>query len=87
MWYAKLSTDLKMLGYITNKLDICVFNRTESDNSQTTLMLHVDDMKITCATELIIDQVIKEIEQLYPGLSKQRGKIINYLGMNFDYKK
>ena len=62
MWYAKLSNEIKILGYITNKLDVCVFNRTESDNSQTTLMLHVDDMKITCATELIIDQVIKEIE-------------------------
>ena len=85
MWYTKLSTDLASLGYTKNKLDMCVFNRIEKDNSQTTLMLHVDDMKITSKNEFIIDQVIEEIEALYPGLSKQRGRIINYLGMTFDY--
>ena len=30
-----------------NKLDMCVFNRIEKDNTQTTLILHDDDVKIT----------------------------------------
>ena len=47
MWYNRLSTDLESLGYKKNKPDMCVFNRIEKDNSQTTLILHVDDMKIT----------------------------------------
>ena len=49
--------------------------------------LHVDDMKITSNSEFNIDQVIAEIEILYPGLTKQRGRIINYIGMTFDYSK
>ena len=85
MWYDKISNDLMTLGYTINKLDMCVFNRLENDNTQTTLILHVDDMKISSTNELYIDQVIEEIETLYPGLTKQRGRVINYLGMTFDY--
>ena len=84
MWYNELSTDLESLGYKKNKLDICVFNGIEKDNTQTTLILYVDEMKITSNSEFNIDQVIAEIEILYPGLTKQRGRIINYIGMTFD---
>ena len=87
MWYNRLSTDLKSLGYKKNNLDICVFDKIEKDNTQTTLILHVDRMKITGNSEFNIDQVIAEIEILYPGLTKQRGRIINYIGMTFDYSK
>ena len=31
--------------------------------------------------------MIAEIKILYPGLTKQRGRIINYIGMTFDYSK
>ena len=62
---------------------MCVFNRLEKDHTQTTLLLHVDDMKIMSSSEII--QVIDEIEAIYPNLTKQRGRIINYLGMTFDY--
>ena len=64
---------------------MCVFNRLEKDHTQTTLLLHVDDMKIISSSEIIINQVIDEIEAIYPNQTKQRGKIINYLGMTFDY--
>ena len=39
-------------------------------------------MKTICDNDLNVDQVI---EVIYPGLSKQRGKIINYLGIKLDY--
>ena len=42
-------------------------------------------MKIICDNELNVDQAIDEIEIIYPGLTKQRGRNINYLGMTFDY--
>ena len=35
LWYNKLSSDLIKFNYIANEYDICVFNRTESDNTQT----------------------------------------------------
>ena len=46
LWYDKLSSDLTKFNYIANEYDICVFNRTEPDNTQTSLVIHVDDMII-----------------------------------------
>jgi Reverse transcriptase (RNA-dependent DNA polymerase) len=83
--YEKLSADLIKLGYIRNYTDICVFNRTESNNKQTTLVIHVDDMMITSTDDKHIDRIISEIEYLYPGLTKNRGKVLNYIGMTFNY--
>ena len=76
LWYDKISNDLIKLGYTINKADICVFNRVEKNNKQTTLVIHVDDMMITSADDKHIDKIINEIEQLYPGLTKIRGNII-----------
>ena len=70
LWYDKISLDLKQLGYKVNPPDICVFNRTELDSTQTTLVFHVDDMMISSRDEKRIDSVISEIEKLYPGLTK-----------------
>ena len=42
-----------------------------------TLIIHVDDMMITTCDETHIDKVINEIENLYPGLTKYRGKLLN----------
>ena len=44
LWYDKLSSDLIKLNYTANEYDIYVFNRTEVDNTQTSLVIHVDDM-------------------------------------------
>jgi hypothetical protein len=41
----------------------------------------------TCVNEIKLDHVINEIENIYPGLSKQRGRVLNYIGMTFDYRK
>jgi hypothetical protein len=87
LWYDKISNDLIQLGYTINKADICVFNRIEKNNKQTTLVIHVDDMMITSTDEKHIDKIINEIEQLYPGLTKIRGKVLNYIGMTFNYSQ
>ena len=65
----------------------CVFNRTEHDKTQTSLVIHVDDMIITASSESRVDDVIKQIETIYPGLTKHRGKVLNYIGMTFDFTK
>ena len=41
LWYDKILSDLTQLGYKVNPSDICVFNRTELDSTQTTLVIHV----------------------------------------------
>ena len=45
-------------------------NRTELDSTQTTLVIHVDDMMISSRDEKRIDSIISEVERLYPGLTK-----------------
>jgi ribosomal protein L24E len=44
-------------------------------------------MIITASNESRIDDVIKQIETIYPGLTKHRGKVLNYIGMTFDFNK
>jgi Reverse transcriptase (RNA-dependent DNA polymerase) len=73
LWYDKISTDLITVGYKINNTDICVFNRTEQNNKQTTLVIHVDDMMTTSTDNETIDRTISEIENLYHGLTKTRG--------------
>jgi Reverse transcriptase (RNA-dependent DNA polymerase) len=87
LWFDKIFNDLIQLGYKKNNTDMCVFNRIENDNKQTTLAIHVDDMMITSTDEQNIDIIINEIEILYPGLTKIRGKVLNHIGMTFNYKK
>ena len=65
---------------------MCVFNKIEKNTKQATLIIHVDDMMITTCDESHIDTVINEIENLYPGLTKYRGKLLNYIGMTFDFR-
>ena len=86
LWYKKLSGDLMKLGYKVNPHDPCVFNRTEQDGKQTTLVLHVDDVFISASSESRIDDIIAELTTIYKeGLSVQRGRKLNYLGMTFDF--
>ena len=85
LWYEKLSTDLAQIGYVKNPVDMCVFNRNEQDGTQSTLVLHVDDCLITASTEDHLSKIIEEIEKMYPKLEKFRGRVINYLGMIFDF--
>ena len=87
LWYEKLSVDLIDMGFAINPQDICVFNRTEADGSQTTLTLHVDDLFVTAKTETHIDTFFEQLLQRYPTLSIQRGRVIDYLGMTFDFQE
>ena len=85
LWYDKLSGELIQLGYEKNPVDMCVFNRVEPDGSQTTIALHVDDMFITAKCESTLTRVIDELGKGYSELSVHRGRVIDYLGMTFDF--
>ena len=85
LWYDKISGDMCRLGFTINPYDICVFNRIEACGSQTTCVIHVDDMMITCKDQKHLDMLIDSIELTYPGLTKYKDKVLNYLGMTFDF--
>ena len=87
MWYDNLTNKLKSLGYVVNIHDMCVFNKTNEDGSQTTIVIHVDDIKLTTSNDEVLEQRLKEIETLFGEVTIHRGKIHSYLGMTFDYSR
>ena len=44
-------------------------------------------MIISSRDEKHIDNIISEIERLYPGLTKSRGRVLNYIGMTFNFEQ
>jgi len=85
LWYELLSKDLMDMGYVKNQHDMCVFNRIEEDGYQSTLVLHVDDLFISAHSDEAIDNIIAQLQKKYQKLSVQRGSVINYIGMVFDF--
>ena len=85
LWYEKLSGDLESVGFTKNKHDMCVFNRIEENGKQSTLVIHVDDVLVTACSEAVIDKIIDDICRMYRSLSVHRGRVLDYLGMTFDY--
>ena len=59
--YDIISHDLYVLGYTADAYDMCVFNRTENNKSQTTLIIHVDDMMISYCSDRYVDMVTDTI--------------------------
>ena len=88
-WFDKLTSDLKGLGFIPNKTDPCVFNRTEADGQQSTIVAHVDDLLITGANDAALDNIIQQLDNLYSSndgkITIQRGRRIEYIGMIFNF--
>ena len=88
-WFDKLTSDLMGLGFLPNPTDPCVFNRTETDGQQTTIVAHVDDLLITGANEKTIDYVIQQLDLLYSDdeakITIQRGRRLEYIGMIFTF--
>jgi hypothetical protein len=86
LWYDKLTADLKSIGFAEKKADKCVLNRAERDGSQTTVVIHVDDLLVTAKTEQQIDKLLVQLGDLgYNKLDVMRGKTLQYLGMVFDF--
>ena len=85
IWYDQISAKLNDMGYVKNPYDMCIFNKIENDNTQTTICLYVDDMFITSSNEIKIDDLVNELQTSYPNLEVKRGKQFSYLGMMFDF--
>jgi hypothetical protein len=55
------------------------------DDIQCTVVVYVDDLKITCVDQAIIDDVILKLQDAFKSITVKTGKIHSYLGMLFDY--
>jgi hypothetical protein len=86
LFYENISKVLLDFGFVKNEYDPCVFNKTMYDK-QCTIVIHVDDLKISCANSRGVDDVIKELTKVYGSINVHQEDVIDYLGMDFDYSK
>ena len=52
---------------------------------QQTIIIHVDDLMITCKSEAANEEVIKKLKEIYKDVSINEGGIHSYVGITFDF--
>ncbi len=85
LWYEDIRSKLLRNGFVENPYDVCVFNKAEADGSQTTVVLHVDDLMVTSVNQCNLDSFGKYLKSVYPETRTNSGAILDYVGMTFDF--
>ena len=84
LWHDLLVSELKQLGYEQNPDEPCVLNRSVG-GKQSTLIVHVDDIKAMSLIPGEIVRVHNALKQKFGEVSLKEGPKHIYLGMTFDY--
>ena len=84
LWYDLVVKTLTDNGFVMNEYDKCVFNKTIND-SQCTILFHVDDFLITSMSSEALDQVEAVFRQAFEEITVKTGKVHSFLGMTFDF--
>ena len=89
LFWQKLSKQLiDAWGFVRNKYDDCVVNKT-INGSQMTVVWHVDDLKVSHVDAQEVGKFIRQMEETFgkdTPLSVSRGKTHEYLGMSLDFR-
>jgi hypothetical protein len=85
LFYEHLRKTLMGMGFKDNPYDKCVFNKM-IDGKQCTIVVYVDDLKISCVLETAVEGVIAELQKVYKKIKIKRGKEFDYLGMSLDFQ-
>jgi histone deacetylase 1/2 len=78
-WYARLSTHLHELGFVSSKADTSMFIFNH-DGISIFMLVYVDDIVIAGSTSTAVDQLVRSLSETFP---------IKYLGRleYLDYKR
>jgi len=82
-WYELFSSTLTDMGFIINPCDKCTVNKI-INGSQCTVCWYVDDIKVSHVDENVIDMVVDEIEAKFGELSRSKGNMHTFLGMDIE---
>lgn len=85
LWYDNVSATLTADGYVMNPYDFCVFNKVGADGHQTTIVLHVDDMMASCRVDGGLVDLVRILTKKYKEVTVKRGRVLDFLGMVFDF--
>jgi hypothetical protein len=86
LFYEHLSKTLIDFGFVANEYDQCVLNKM-INGYQCTVVLYVDDLKISCVSKEAVEEVVKHLEKTYTKININRGEVHTYLGMELDYRE
>ena len=84
LWYSLYIEVLEKEGFLVNEYDKCVANKM-IEGKQCTLAFYVDDNKLSHVSSKVVDDVLDTIEGYFPGLVTERGKCLNFLGMEIEF--
>ena len=84
LWYKFYTEVLQKEGFEINAYDKCVANKMVNDK-QCTIAWYVDDNILSHVDSTVVDKVIATIEGYFPGLVVERGKNLNFLGMEIGF--
>ena len=86
LFYENISKVLTSFGFVKNDYDQCVFNKVMY-GKQCSILIHVDDLKISCEISRGVEDVINHLKKVYGNVNVYKEDIVDYLGMDFDYSK
>jgi hypothetical protein len=84
LWYTLYVEVLHKEGFEINPYDRCVANKV-INGKQCTVAWYVDDNILSHVETSVVDSVIDTIEGYFPGLVVERGKDLNFLGMEIGF--
>jgi hypothetical protein len=85
LFYWKLVSELRSMGFIINPYDPCVANKI-ANGKQSTLRWHLDNLMISHVNITAINKFLWELKAVYGNsLTIRIGKQHDYLGMIFDF--
>jgi hypothetical protein len=83
-WGEHIKGTLLDAHFIQNPHEVCCYNRLYG-NVQITVVIHVDDLLITCISQEYIDDLIAILTKKYKDIQAVSGKEIGYLGLLFNF--
>ncbi len=85
LFYKKLVSELKKLGFEINPYDPCMVNKMVN-GTQMTIRWHVDNLMMSHVSCDKIMKKVQEIKNIYgENLTENVGKVHDYLGMTIDF--
>jgi len=87
-WYCKFRKDLEAIGFQFNPYDPCIANRMKNGR-QHTVRFHVDDLMSSHVNSVVNDKFLKWLNKMYGHFGEvkaTRGKLHDFLGMQFDFR-
>lgn len=77
LWYENLRASFSDLGYEPNMYDVYVFNRRNDHGVQCTVAIHVDDLLITSACSLMIEELAAGLTKRYGEITRRNRPVVN----------